>query len=98
VKYIALLSTLLLAGCTIQKLSDEGSRVRVINTSIATQCTHIGMVKGWGPVLVGGMSYAQVQVRNRVAEVGGNALAVAAQSVSPEGHGEVIGDAYRCVF
>lgn len=96
-RYIALL--LLLAACgTPTKLSDEGRQVRVINTSIATQCQHIGMVSGWGPSIVGGMPYAQVQVRNKVADKGGNALVITTQTLSNQGHGEVIGDAYRCSF
>jgi hypothetical protein len=94
VRYIVL--SLLLAGCATQQFTEAGRQVRIINTSLAVSCQHLGMVTGWGPVLVGGMPYAQIQIRNRTAEKGANALAIVSQSVSPEGHGEVVGDAYLC--
>ncbi len=99
-KYILFLLSLSLAACTTMKMSDGGRQVRVINSSVAAvqHCAHLGMVSGWGPYLSGGMPYAQVQVRNRVAEKGGNALVIASQSVTGPGHGEVVGDAYRCSF
>ncbi len=87
-----------LSGCATQKFTDEGRQVRIVSTGVASTCQHLGMVTGWGPALVGGMPYAQVQVRNKVAAKGGNALAISSQSVDGQGHGEVVGDAYRCNF
>lgn len=81
-------------------LSPEAQRVRVITpaVAIATSCAHLGMVHSFQPVLAGGLPSAQVEVRNKVAKVGGNAVAIASQTSDYQGHGEIVGDAYACKF
>lgn len=94
-KYI--FAVVFLAGCASPiQLSAEGARVRPVSDGIAARCTHLGMVRSFQPVIVGGLSAAQVDIRNKVAAQGGNALVISAQTSDARGHGEVIGDAYSC--
>lgn len=96
-RHTALLLPFLLAACGSQtKLSDEGRQVRVINTSMTTPCTHMGMVIGSGAALEGGLPAAQVKMRNRIAGNGGNAVVLTSQTVDGYGNAQVMGDAYRC--
>lgn len=89
---------LLLSACATTRMEPGASQVRIVSPGVvaAQKCSHLGMVRSFQPVLVGGMSAAQVDVRNKIARAGGNAYVVAAQSISPEGHGEVVADAYAC--
>ena len=90
-------ATLALSGCSTQsKFTEAGRQVRIISPAIAVSCEHLGMVAGWGPSLAGGLPYAQIDVRNKAASKGGNALVLTSQVVNGSGHAEVLGDAYRC--
>jgi hypothetical protein len=95
VRYSLLLLPLLTACATQQ---GPVVQVRPITPALAqaSKCVHLGMVNGFAPVIIGGMPAAQRTFRNRVAAAGGNAFIISAQSISPEGHGEVVGDAYAC--
>lgn len=98
-RYMNYIVILLLAGCaTPVQLSEQGKAVRLISSGTASieKCNHVGLVNMWSPVLAGGMMAAQVGIRNRVAEKGGNALVVSSQRESSQGHAEIIGDAYTC--
>lgn len=88
----------LLVGCASPTPNHPNySQVRVVPSGLAaTSCTFLGAVYSHKPVLQGGYPAAQRSVRNQVAAKGGNALVLTSQSESGTGHGEVMGDAYRC--
>lgn len=96
----AMLCVALTACATPIEFTEGAKRVRVITPAVAhtAGCQHLGLIRAWRPVLSGGMLAAQIAVRNGVAERGGNALVVQSQYRTGEGHGEILGDAYRCNF
>ncbi len=92
---------LLLLGCAGVQLSPEAKRVRVITPGVAAaqSCKHLGMASAFGAAMEGGMLAAQVKVRNKVAEAGGNAMVMTDSSTERMGqstHGNVTVDAYAC--
>jgi hypothetical protein len=94
--YVAALA-LALAGCAAQ-LTQGGTRVRQVQPDWASRCDFLGVVEaGEG----NGMSVSDDQLgamnalRNRVADMGGNAFAIT-QSTSNMMRTVVQGDAYRC--
>lgn len=95
-RYSVLLVLLLSACAAPLKMSAGGSAVKVVNSSVASSCKHLGPTQGWQPVAVGGLSAAHVDVRNKVAARGGNAMVISAQYMEGPGHGTVLADAYRC--
>lgn len=95
-RYILFLFPLLLLGCETVKLSPDARSVRVLQSAGALGCTHIGMVQSYQAAIVGGLSAAHVDLRNKVADAGGNAVAITTQQVDRHGNGTLLGDAYRC--
>ena len=97
-KKLSVLGGLALCGCQTMQLSPEGVAVRTITPVVAQSCRHVGIATSFQPVLVGGMSAAQVDIRNRVASLGGNAMVITAQYHSPgqNAHGNINAEAYKC--
>lgn len=89
-------SSIVLTGCAAQQLSPEAKQVRVISPAVATQCKHLGLTQSFQPIIAGGMSAAQIDLRNKVAAAGGNAYVVSHQSVDYQGHADITADAYTC--
>lgn len=97
-KYIALaVAVLMLAACATH-FTPEGAKVRVISTTVAVQCRHVGMVSSFKSAFEAGAKAAQVAIRNKTAAAGGNALVLL--SFEPDGNGgaEYVGEAYSCPF
>jgi hypothetical protein len=86
---------LFLVGCAT--LTPEAKMVRTITPGVAVAqgCTHLGMAQAFNPAIEGGMSAAQITIRNRVAARKGNAMVVTSQD-SSGGHGEITADVYAC--
>lgn len=96
-----LLAIFALASCaTPTKFTPEGRTVRTISAVVAQNCEHLGMSTSWKPVLAGGLPAAQIDIRNKVAALGGNAMLVVSQQVDPPPyqHAEIMAEAYRCDF
>ncbi len=93
-------ATLLLTGCQTMKLSPEAVAIRTISPAVAQSCKHIGIASSFQPVIVGGMSAAQIDIRNKVASLGANAMVITAQYLDPGQypHGNISAEAYRCDF
>lgn len=93
-------TALALVGCQSMKLSPEGVAIRTITPVVAQSCKHVGIANSFQPVIVGGMSAAQVDIRNKVASLGGNAMVITAQYVDPGQypHGNISAEAYQCDF
>ena len=88
-------------GCAAHQLTPEAQQVRVITPGVATtlNCKYLGMKIARGVAIEGGMSAAQVKIRNRVADAGGNAMVVTDQHLDYAGqyaHGNITVDAYKC--
>jgi len=58
------------------------------------------MTTSWKPALDGGLPAAQIDIRNKVAALGGNSMLVVSQQVDPPPyqHAELMAEAYRCDF
>lgn len=85
------------AGCTTE-LSQEATKVRRIPASIESGCQFLGPVSGaeyWGMSIADDAESALNQVRNKVAEMGGNAYVINGSSSTYEGS-IYQADAYRC--
>lgn len=93
-------TALALVGCQTMKLSPEGVAIRTITPVVAQSCKHVGIANSFQPVIVGGMTAAQVDIRNKVASLGGNAMVITAQYVDPGQypHGHISAEAYKCDF
>ena len=91
------ITALLMAGCAAT-LSPDGKQVRIITPEAARilACEHVGKVSSVKSTSMGGMPAAHIDARNRVANANGNALAIASQSITPQGDGEITGDGYAC--
>lgn len=89
-----------IAGCETMKLSQEGVAIRTITPVVAQNCEHVGIASTFQPVMVGGMSAAQVDIRNKIAKLGANAMVITAQYTDPPPypHGHITAEAYRCRF
>lgn len=97
---LALLASLALASCAITKFTDQGRAVRTISPVVAQNCEHLGMSSSWKPSLEGGLTAAQIDIRNKVAAAGGNAMLVVSQQVDPPPyqHAQLMAEVYRCDF
>lgn len=91
---------LLVAGCATIKFTPEGQAVRTISPVVAQNCDHLGLASSWKPVLDGGLTAAQVDIRNKVGALGGNAMVIVSQQVDPPPyqHAQIMAEAYRCDF
>lgn len=91
---------LILAGCATIKFTPEGQAVRTVSPVVAQNCDHLGLVSSWKPVLDGGLTAAQVDIRNKVGALGANAMVVVSQQVDPPPyqHAQIMAEAYRCDF
>lgn len=89
-----------LSGCMTTKFTKEGRTIRTISPVVAQNCKHIGIANSWKPSLEGGLSAAQIDIRNKVAALGGNAMIIASQQVDPPPyqHAEILAEAYNCNF
>lgn len=99
-KTILMFTSLAVSGCETMQLSQQAVAVRTITPVVAQNCEHVGIASTFKPVLVGGMSAAQVDIRNQVASMGANAMVVTAQYTDPPPypHGHITAEAYRCRF
>lgn len=97
---ISLTVALVLGGCATIKFTPEGQAVRTISPVVAQNCDHLGLVSSWKPVLDGGLTAAQVDIRNKVGALGANAMVVVSQQVDPPPyqHAQIMAEAYRCDF
>jgi len=94
------LAPFVISGCETMQLSPEAVAVRTITPVVAQNCEHVGIASTFKPVLVGGMSAAQVDIRNQIARLGANAMVITAQYTDPPPypHGNITAEAYRCRF
>ncbi|OGS92896.1 MAG: hypothetical protein A2061_10320 [Gallionellales bacterium GWA2_59_43] len=100
-KLSLILSTMLLvAGCATIEFTLEGQAVRTISPVVAQNCDHLGLASSWKAAGYGGLTAAQVDIRNKVGAMGGNAMVVASQQVDPPPyqHAQIMAEAYRCDF
>jgi hypothetical protein len=84
-------------GCTAQ-LTRAGAEVRPVPPEQTYRCTYVGAVEGTGangPSVADNENVATVDVRNRVAKLGGNAFVITGRS-SHAWHSVVRADGYRC--
>lgn len=84
-------------GCPTA-LTAAGREVRPVEASAVSRCTRLGAVVGRGgngPSTGENERVATDQLRNRVAELGGNAYAVTSRDYDAL-HTVVHADAYRC--
>jgi len=97
---LGLLASLTVASCATTEFTPGGRTVRTISPVIAQNCEHLGMSSSWKPVIEGGLSAAQIDIRNKVAARGGNAMLVVSQQVDPPPyqHAQIMAEAYRCEF
>lgn len=87
---------LVLVGCTTIKFTAEGQAVRTISPVVAQNCDHFGLVSSWQAVADGGLTAAQIDIRNKVGALGANAMVVVSQQVDP--HAQIMAEAYLCEF
>jgi hypothetical protein len=90
----------LVAGCNTTEFTQEGRDVRTITPNVAQDCEHLGLVSSFKPVVQGGLTAAQLDIRNKVGSLGANAMVVVLQQVDPAPyqHGRITAEAYRCDF
>lgn len=89
-----------LTGCQTLKLTPEGVAIRTITPVVAQGCRHVGIASSFQPVIAGGMAAAQVDIRNKIVNLGGNAMLITSQYVTPGEypHGNISAEAYKCNF
>lgn len=97
---LALTTTLFVAGCATITFTPQGQAVRSVSPDLARSCNHLGLVSSWKPVMEGGLTAAQVDIRNKVGALGANAILVVSQQVDPPPyqHASIMAEAYRCDF
>ena len=92
------LAAVVLAGCAAQPPSPQApTRVRLISAERAqAECERLGKVELYRQRVVGGMPAAQLRLRAKVAQAGGNAYVVTSQYIGPHGLTNILADVYRC--
>lgn len=100
INWLVVLGTLTIFGCVTVQFTPEGRNVRTITPIVAQTCDYFGLARSWKPSLEGGLTAGQIDIRNKVAARGGNAMVVVAQQVDPPPyqHAEIMAEAYRCDF
>lgn len=98
--YVPIISLVIFSGCATMRLTPAGSNVRTISPVVAQNCTHVGLASSFTPVIQGGLSGAQIDIRNKVAALGGNAMIIVSQQVDPPPyqHARIMAEAYQCNF
>lgn len=88
------------AGCATIKFTPEGQAVRTVTPVVAQNCEHLGLVSSRKTVIEGGLSVAQIDIRNKVGSRGANAMVIVSQQVDPPPyqHAQIMAEAYRCEF
>lgn len=97
-KYTALAVAVLTLTACATHFTPEGAKVRAIDTTVAMQCRHIGMVNSFKSAFEGGAKAAQVDIRNRTAAAGGNSFVLLSFEADGSGGAEYVGEAYACQF
>ena len=91
-----LVSLLFFTSCTV-RLTPKGAAVRVIDSTVAQECHYIGAFSS----TTGSGSQNKVlnHLKNQIAQAGGNAFVVSAESSSSlYQHYSIAADAYKCNF
>ena len=91
-----LTSTLFFTSCTV-RLTPKGAAVRVIDSTFAKECRYIGAFSS----TTGSGSQNKVlnHLKNQIAQAGGNAFVVSAESSSSfYQRYSIAADAYKCNF
>jgi hypothetical protein len=98
--FVFLNSLFVITGCATVELTSKGGAVRSLSPGVAQNCNHLGLVNSWKPVVDGGLVAAQIDIRNKVGNLGGNAMIVISQVVDPPPyqHAQVMAEAYFCKF
>lgn len=97
---VPIVALLALSGCATVQLTPGGRQVRTISPGVAQDCTHVGLASSFKAVIEGGISAAQIDIRNQVAALGGNAMIIVSQQVDPPPyqHGRIMAEVYKCSF
>ncbi len=88
----------LIAGCQTIQLSPEGQKVRTVSPVVAQNCELLGLESAFASALEGGLKPAQIELRNKIAANGGNAMLLISQQVDEYGNADLTAETYRCVF
>src|SRR3954463_5482536 len=98
-KLLASLSwvTVFLAGAAMPELTPGGKAVQTLTADVAARCESLGPVGAWKWGDDGGLQAAEVDIRNRIAAHGGNAIVVKTVTVEqPIPHAEIAAESFRC--
>jgi len=94
---VVVAAVFILAGCAAQ-LTQKGRMVRQIQPDWATKCEFLGVIdasEGTGWDIAGDRRGALNKIRNKVAEMGGDAFVIS-QSTSNEFRTLIQADVYKC--
>lgn len=99
-KLIMISTFFILSSCATVQLTSSGQQVRTISPVVAQDCAYNGMASSFMPVISGGLAAAQVDIRNKIASLGGNAMIIISQTIDPPPyqHGRITAEAYYCDF
>src|SRR4051812_741424 len=88
---------LFLAGAALPELTPGGRAVQTMTPDVVGACEPLGPASSWKPGSEGGQQAADVDIRNRIAARGGNAIVVRIVNVEhPKEDAEIIAESYRC--
>lgn len=97
-KFVFIAPLVAVAACTTE-LTEEAMKVRRIPAAIESGCQFLGPVSGsesLGMTIAEDAESSMNQVRNKVAELGGNAFVLTGSNSSYYDGSFVQADAYRC--
>lgn len=94
---LSLIGLFAIVGCETVPISPNAQFVRTITPAVATSCEHLGITESFEPGIAGGIGAAQLQVRNKAVQRGGDSIIIISQSIETEyRHGRVIAEIYKC--
>ena len=87
-----------LAACSsAPKLTKEGAAIKNVSQYTVDQCRQLSVAEGYGSYENGKLKAAEIDVRNKVAAAGGNAMHVVQKYTVPKkGEGAILAYVLRC--
>ena len=87
-----------LGGCSsAPKLTEEGASIQNVSNYSVKECKQLSVAEGYGTWDDGQLAAAEIDLKNKVAAAGGNAMHVVQEYTVPRrGQGAIIAYVLRC--
>lgn len=96
--FVIIVLALIVSGCSLApKLTKEGAQIKNVEKYTLNKCKELKVVEGYGAWEYGPLKAADVDIRNKVAAAGGNAMHVIQKTAAQrKGQGAIVAYVLRC--